>query len=127
MVSVALISWRPDALAYLCMSLYIHTYLHVIFRCKVKKSLVKGESDLMKSTLSMLSDEKKGGKLREGREGKTRKTHTYTCELEIDISYSMIFSGPIGVICINCELFLRDRRSISIVFTGLQTIRKYNF
>lgn len=81
----------------------------------------------MKSTLSMLRDEKKGGKLREGREGKTRKTHTYTCELEIDISYSMIFSGPIGVIYINCELFLRDRRSISIVFTVLQTIRKYYF
>lgn len=29
----------------------------------------------------------------------------------------MIFSGPIGVICINCELLLRDRRSISILFT----------
>lgn len=70
------------------MSLCTYTYVFtVIFRRKVKKSLVKGDSDdLMKSTLSTLREretrEKKGGKLglggREGKRGKHTRTQTGT-------------------------------------------------
>lgn len=48
------------ALAYLRTSVCTRTILTVIFRCKVKWSLVKGESDLMESALEPgLVDEQK--------------------------------------------------------------------